>query len=83
MHSQPKRGREAALRAQSVVLAYILDQHPIHPSIPALVHNLTEDAGDTYERAIRDLTGTGLLRCPGGIVYPTEAALHFDRLQLP
>jgi len=66
-----------------VVLGYVLDQHPVHPSIPALVRDLAEDASDAYERAIRDLTGVGLLRCPGGIVYPTEAALRFERLELP
>ncbi len=36
--------------------------------------------GDSFERAIRDLTGVGLLTCPAGIVAPTRAALHCDRL---
>ena len=49
-----------------------------HASIPALVHDLIEDASDTYECAIRDLTGIGLLHCSGGIVAPTVAALRFD-----
>ena len=35
---------------------------------------------DSLERAIRDLTGTGLLDCPAGVVMPTPAALHADRL---
>jgi hypothetical protein len=83
MHSKPKRGRDADLRTQSVVLGYVLDQHPVHASIPALVRDLAEDASDAYERAIRDLTGIGLLRCSGGIVEPTEAALRFDSLPLP
>jgi hypothetical protein len=82
MHSQPKGAGDRDLRNQSVVLSYVLDQHPVHPSIPALVRDLAEDASDAYERAIRDLTAAGLLRCPGGIVEPTEAALHFDRLPL-
>lgn len=84
MQGQPKRRGDRDLRAQSVVLAYVLDQHPnIHPSIPSVVHDLVEDASDTYERAIRDLTSAGLLRCPDGLVYPTEAAIRFDRLPLP
>jgi len=84
MHDQPKRRGDRDLRAQSVVLGYVLDQDPhVHPSIPCVVSDLAEDASDTYERAIRDLTSAGLLRCPGGIVYPTEAALRFDRLELP
>jgi hypothetical protein len=80
MHFQPKGAREASLRAQRVVLSYVIDLHPIKPSIPALVHDLAEDASDTYERAIRDLTGIGLLDCQGGIVAPTQAALRFDRI---
>lgn len=78
MCDQPKGAREASLRAQRVVLSYVLDLHPVKPSIPALVHDLVEDASDTYERAIRDLTGIGLLDCEGGIVAPTQAALRFD-----
>lgn len=82
MQGQPKRRGDRDLRDQSVVLSRILDLHPTHLPIPALVRDL-EGSGDTYERAIRDLTGAGLLRCPGGVVEPTEAALHFERLQLP
>jgi hypothetical protein len=80
MQGQPKRRGDCDLRAQRVVLSYVLDLHPTHPSIPALVHDLVEDASDTYERAIRDLTGIGLLDCEGGIVAPTQAALRFDRI---
>lgn len=84
MQGQTKRPDEGDLRVQSIVLGYILDQHPeIHPSIPSVVHDLVEDASDSYERAIRDLTNVGLLRCPDGIVYPTEAATRFDRLPMP
>jgi len=36
--------------------------------------------GDGTERALRDLTGAGLLRREGATVLPTRAALHFDRL---
>lgn len=83
MQGQPKRRGDRDLRAQSVVLGYVLDRHPIHASVPALVRDLAEDASSAYERAIRDLTGIGLLRCSGGIVEPTEAAIRFDALPLP
>jgi len=79
MHDQPKPGE---LRDQSVVLSRALDLHPNHLPIPGLVKDL-EGSDNAYERAIRDLTGVGLLRCPGGIVEPTEAALRFDALPLP
>jgi hypothetical protein len=78
MCDQPKRAHEASLRAQRVALSHVLDLHPTHASIPALVRDLVEDASDTYDRAIRDLTGIGLLHCSGGIVTPTAAALRFD-----
>jgi hypothetical protein len=32
------------------------------------------------ERAVRDLTGIGLLDCPSGVVTPSRQALHFDLL---
>lgn len=82
MQGQPKRRGNRDLRDQSVVLSRVLDLHPTHLTVPDLVRDL-EGSGDAYERAIRDLTGAGLLLCPGGIVEPTEAALHFDRLPLP
>lgn len=84
MHFQPKRPDEGDLRAQSIVLGYVLAEHPnVHPSIPALVHDLVEDSSDAFEQAILDLTNVGLLRCPDGIVYPTDAARHFDDLPMP
>ena len=82
MQSQPKGAGDRDLRDQSVVLSRVLDLHPTHLTIPDLVRDL-EGPGNAYERAIRDLTSAGLLRCPGGIVYPTEAALHFDSVPLP
>lgn len=82
MQGQPKRQGERDLRDQGIVLSRVLDLHPTHLPIPAFVDDL-ESSGDAYERAIRDLTGAGLLRCPGGVVEPTEAALRFERLELP
>ena len=39
------------------------------------------ESGDAVERAIRELVGAGLLRCDGGYVVPTRAALYFHRLE--
>jgi hypothetical protein len=79
MHDQPTREGEQNLRNQRVVLSRVLDLHPTHLCIPDLVRDL-DGSGDAYERAIRDLTNVGLLRCPGCVVEPTPAALRFDRL---
>ena len=68
------------------VLTHVLDLHPTHRRVPELVLEMTagreeELAGsDAIERAVRDLTGFGLLHCPGGIVTPTAAALCFAEL---
>jgi hypothetical protein len=75
------------LRDQGVVLGHVLDIYPDRLTIPDLVRELTagEEAfaeSDAFERAIRDLTGVGLLRCPSGIVEPTRAALTYYRLEL-
>ena len=34
------------------------------------------EAVERFERAIRDLTGLGLLHCPGGVVVPSHAAIR-------
>jgi len=72
------------LKDQGTVLAHVLALHPTNLPIPALVRELnnSEDfaGSDAVERAVRDLTGIGLLDCPCGVVKPTRAALHFDRL---
>lgn len=87
MCDQPKRAGDQDLRDQSVVLSHVLALHPTRLPIPALVRELAEGSedfaqGDAFERAIRDLTGVGLLDCSGGVVAPTRAALHCDRLGL-
>jgi hypothetical protein len=74
------------LRDQAVVLRHVLSFHPERLTIPDLVRDLTGDSetfaeSDAYERAVRDLTGVGLLRCPCGMVEPTRAALRFYELQ--
>jgi hypothetical protein len=73
------------MKDQGVVITHVLALHPTHLTVPDLVRELgsgSEDfaESDNLERAIRDLTGVGLLDCPGGVVAPTPAALHADRL---
>jgi hypothetical protein len=82
--ASPNQTRD--LHDQAVVLRHVLAAHPEHRTIPCLVRELTGDSetfaeSDAYERAVRDLTGVGLLRCPCGMVEPTRAALRFYELQ--
>jgi hypothetical protein len=73
------------LRDQEVVLTHVLVAHPSHLIVPELVREITAGASDfveddRIERAVRDLTGLGLLHCPGGVVMPTRAAIRFNEL---
>jgi len=73
------------IRDQGIVLVHVLAVHPSHLIIPELVREITAGASefaedDRMERAVRDLTGLGLLRCPGGVVMPTRAAIRFNEL---
>jgi hypothetical protein len=73
------------IRDQSIVLIHVLAVHPSHLIVPELVREITAGASefaedDRMERAVRDLTGLGLLHCPGGVVMPTRAAIRFDEL---
>ncbi|MEX2448770.1 MAG: hypothetical protein WD404_08515 [Solirubrobacterales bacterium] len=89
MHDNPKgAGDEDAsptavqdLQDQGVVLEHVLMVHPTHLIVPELVREITAGAadfaeGDRFERAIRDLTGLGLLHCPGGVVVPSHSAIR-------
>lgn len=74
-------------RDQAIVLAFVLDEHPTHLTIPELCRALYAHPGDfsatdAVERAIRDLDGAGLLSCQGGVVAPTRAAIYFNRLEM-
>ncbi len=73
------------IRDQGIVLVHVLAVHPSHLIVPELVREITAGASefaedDRMERAVRDLTGLGLLRCPGGVVMPTRAAIRFNEL---
>jgi hypothetical protein len=95
MQDQPIQGRSDSggcsptfaedIRDQSVVLTHILVLHPTHLKLPDLAREITagsKDAaeGDRIERAVRDLTGIGLLYCADGLVLPTHAAIRFEEL---
>jgi hypothetical protein len=61
---------------------HVLHRHPTLLTIPDLIRELTSGSkdfadNDHFERAIRDLTGVGLLHCPSGLAVPSPAALRF------
>ncbi len=76
-------------RVESALIQRVLALHPTRISVEELVLDLAgEDADfgarDGVERAIRELTGAGLLhRGEDGLVTPTRAALHFGELLGP
>jgi hypothetical protein len=73
-------------RIEAVLLQRILDLHPTRVTAAELVRDLAGEeadfaARDGIERAIRELTGAGLLHRTGdGFVTPTRAAVHFGDL---
>jgi hypothetical protein len=72
-------------RTESAVLAYVLAFHPVQTSFEELLREFDQGSGDVaqrdaVERAVRDLIGSGLLRCSGELILPTRAALRFDEL---
>lgn len=70
--------RNADDRAQHAVLSLVLFEHPAILASEEVEREIGAD--DATRRAVRDLTGVGLLRREGSSVLPTRAALHFDRL---
>lgn len=74
-----------SVEAKSVsdaLLTFVLTLNPKHLTIPDLARSLNaEPSGfkrpDAVERAVRDLTGVGLVVIDGGQVQPTAAALRF------
>ncbi|MBW8060577.1 MAG: hypothetical protein FVQ78_09745 [Solirubrobacterales bacterium] len=77
---------EADRKTERVVLAFLLEEHPSQLTIPELSLSLNArtssfSTNDAVERAVRELVGAGLLRCQGGYILPTRAALYFERLE--
>lgn len=71
-------GNREDAAVQSAVLSLILSEHPALLASEEVEREM--GSGDAVDRAVRDLTGAGLLRREGASVLPTRAALHFDRL---
>jgi hypothetical protein len=73
-------------RLESALLQRVLDLHPTRVTAAELIRDLAGEnadfaARDGIERAIRELTGAGLLhRSDDDLVTPTRAAMHFDEL---
>jgi hypothetical protein len=73
-------------RVESALLQRVLDLHPARMTDAELVRDLAGadadfGARDGVERAIRELSGAGLLhRGDDGLITPTRAALHFGEL---
>lgn len=70
---------------ESAVLQQVLALHPTVMTIAELAREMGESekrspARDAIERAVRDLTGAGLLHSSDSFVLPTRAALRFDEL---
>jgi hypothetical protein len=74
-------------KAERIVLAFLLEEHPSQLTIPevslalnALPGSFSSD--DAIERAVRELVGAGLLYCQGRFVLPSRAAIYFARLEV-
>jgi hypothetical protein len=70
---------------ESAVLQQVLEFHPVQVTVAELVREVGgESPGfarrDAIERAVRDLTGAGLLHKHEAFVIPTRAALRFSEL---
>jgi hypothetical protein len=70
---------------ESAVLQRVLDFHPVQVTAVELVREVAGPSPDfaerdAIERAIRDLTGAGLLHSRDAFVIPTRAALRFSQL---
>lgn len=76
-------------RLQSVLLQRVLDLHPARVTTDELIRDLTGKdpdfaARDSVGRAIRELTGAGLLhRSDDDFVTPTRAAVRLGELLGP
>jgi len=72
-------------RDQAAVLRHVLFLYPEGLTLEELIRELGSFSGscsqrDPFERAVRDLTATGLLHQVGPLVLPTRSAVVFHRL---
>jgi hypothetical protein len=82
-HSWTPAADDAATEA--AVLRQVLDLHPVLVTPAELVREVGGEAPgfaerDAIERAVRDLSGAGLLHSHDGLVVPTRAALRLSEL---
>jgi hypothetical protein len=76
-------GEDAA--TESAVLQQVLVLHPTQITLAELTREVGGHPSDfvqrdAIERAVRNLTGAGLLHLHDSFVLPTRAALRFDEL---
>ncbi len=81
-HPHARSNHAQDIRDQAVVLTFVLTLNPKHLTIPDLARSLNAESRDfkrpdAVERAVRDLTGVGLVEIGSGRVQPTAAALRF------
>lgn len=70
---------------EATVLRQVLDLHPVLVTASELVLEIAGESPsfaerDAIERAVRDLTGAGLLHSHEAFLLPTRAALRFSEL---
>lgn len=70
---------------EAAVLRQLLALHPIQLTLGELRREIAGESQDfaltdAVERAVRDLTATGLVHRSGDVVLPSRAALRFDEL---
>ncbi len=80
VHAHPDHAQD--VREQAIVLTHVLALDPDRQTVLALARSLDAGPGDfkradAVERAVRDLTGVGLLEIASGKVHPTPAAQRF------
>lgn len=95
MHEQPIQGHRDTgssrtnqaqdLYDQGVVLIHVLTIHPTYLRLMELAREITAGSADfaeadRIERAVRELTGVGLLFRAGDLVLPTRTALRFNEI---
>jgi hypothetical protein len=77
--------RAGDIATESAVLQLVLDLHPVLLTVAEVVREVAgEEAAfaerDSVERAVRDLSGAGLLHRKDAFAIPTRAALRFSEL---
>jgi hypothetical protein len=83
--SSPRSNAAQDLHDQGVVLIHVLSIYPTQLRLQELIRELTDGSEDfaerdRIERAVRELSGAGLLfRCEG-LVLTTRAALRFNQI---